>query len=220
MTESNRNVHAFLSLLMLVAVFAPACAHKIVVEIPPRIDLSPYQTIGIVTFSSNAAADLNHYATQRFMTSIQEAQPGVRFLELGAEDDVLRSVGRERLDPDALKAIGKRHGVSTVFSGSYRISDVKPKVRLTEDLASIKASASVNISLAAKHWDALTGATIWTNTQSGEWPVAKINKTTGRPVGFSLSLPEDQYGEHLSALVFAATDDFRPHYEKRKVPKP
>jgi hypothetical protein len=40
---------------IVAALVALGCAHKkIVVEIPPRIDLQPYQTIGIMEMSSNS----------------------------------------------------------------------------------------------------------------------------------------------------------------------
>jgi len=191
----------------------------VVVEIPPRIDLGSYQTIGVVEFSSNSTDKLNQFATQRFMSVIQKAQPRVRFLELGSQTELLKSVDREKLDPGAVKAIGKRYGVTTVFTGTYEISDLKPKVSLDQGLSSLSASAVVNMSLNAKQWDADTGATLWTNSRYGEWPVGNVEKESGKPVSFSISLPEDRYGHFVAKLVYGVTDDFRPHYEKRKVPR-
>ena len=205
---------------VLAAVAALGCAHKkIVVEIPPRIDLQPYQTIGIVEMSSNSTEALNQLATQRFIREIQSAQPQVRFLELGPQDPALRGVGRDRLDPDTLKALGKKFGVSTIFSGSYEISEVKPKVTVRDDLSSLSASASVSMAMVAKHWDTATGATLWTNSRHGQWPVASVSKDSKSPVSFSLSVPEDRYAQFIGKLVYAVTNDFRPHYETRKVPK-
>jgi hypothetical protein len=205
---------------VLAAVVALGCAHKkIVVEIPPRIDLQPYQTIGIMEMSSNSTDALNQLATQRFISEIQGAQPQVRFLELGAQEHVLRAVGRDRLDPDALKALGKKYGVTTIFSGSYELSELKPKVTVGDDLSSLSASASVSVAMVAKHWDTATGATLWTNSRRGQWPVASVSKDSRSPISFSLSVPEDRYGQFIGKLVYAVTDDFRPHYETRKVPK-
>jgi len=207
----------------MVALGLVACAHKIVVEIPPRIDLSGYGTIGIVQFSSpsaKATEQLDRLATERFMAAIQQAQPGVRFLELGSQRDMLTSIRRDAWDPDAVKAVGKAHGVQTVFTGRYDISNAKPKVSLGEDLSSVKAAAIVSVSLTAKHWDTGTGATLWTATRSRNWSIADVDKEAGRPVSFSVSVPEDRYGQFVSKVINAATDDFRPHYEKRKVPKP
>jgi len=51
----------------VVGLSAFGCAHTVVVEIPPKIDLQPYQTIGIVEFTSNTNGNLNQIATQKFM---------------------------------------------------------------------------------------------------------------------------------------------------------
>lgn len=201
------------------ALLAIGCAHKITVEIPPRIDLSAYQTIGILEFTSNSTEKLNQSATQRFINAIQRAQSQVRFLELGAQDKVLRAVGHPQLDPEAMKAIGKKYGVSTIFTGHYDISTVKPKVSLGTDLTSVKASANVNVSLISKQWDTATGATVWTNARYGNWPVANVDKPSGGAVSFSLSVPEEQYERFIGQLVYGVTNDFRPHYERRKAPK-
>jgi len=195
-----------------------ACAHTVVVEIPPKIDLQPYKTVGIVEFTSNSRENLNQIATQKFMGFIQNAQPQVRFLELGPEDQLLRKLGRNSLDIEALQAIEKKYGVSSIFTGGFEISDVAPKVRIGTDLSSIRASAVVNISMVSRHWDTASGATIWTSSRQGHWEVAGFNSNS-KDISFSMNGPEDQYGRYLGELAFAVTDHFRPHYEKRNAPK-
>jgi phage antirepressor YoqD-like protein len=198
------------------------CAHKVVVEIPPRINLESFQTIGIVEFSSdshNASERLDQLATQNFMNMIQEAQPKVRFLELGPQEELLKSLNRGKIDPEAIKAIGEKYKVSSIFTGSYEISEVRPKISLSEDLSSVNASAMVNIRMVAKQWEAATGATLWTNSRFGDWPLANVSKSSGNPFSFSMSHPEEKYGQFITKLVYVVTDDFRPHYETRKVKK-
>ncbi len=195
------------------------CAHKVLVEIPPRIDLQSFQTIGIVEFSSNSTDQLNDFATQKFMAMIQSAQPQVRFLELGSEKELLKAIGHDRMDPETIKAIGKKYGVKTIFAGTYQISEAKPRVSLGEDLSSINASAVVNVLMTSKHWDAETGATLWTNSRYGEWPVAGVKKGSGGIISFNVSDPEDKYGQFIGKLAYAVTDDFRAHYEERVAPK-
>ena len=219
MKQPCRNAQVTIWGSVMFSVLALGCAHKITVEIPPRVDLQSYQTIGIVEFSSNSTEQLNQMATQKFMSVIQGAQPGVRFLELGPADQALKLVGRERLDPDAMKALGKKYGVSTIFTGTYEVSTIKPKITLGEDLSSVSASANVGISLVSKHWDTGTGATLWTKSRQGQWAVSKLRKDSGSFVSLSVSLPEDRYGQFIEELVYAVTNDFRPHYERRKVPK-
>jgi hypothetical protein len=207
----------------VIYLWTAGCAHTrtIVVEIPPRIDLQPFQTIGIVEFSSpstQANDALNQLATQKFMSYIQGAQPQVRFLELGSESHVLHSVNHEQLDLEALKAIGKKYGIGSIFTGVYDISDVKPSMSIGGDLTSLNVSAAVNISLVSKHWDTKTGATIWTDSRHGQWNVAGFHKGADLPGSISISDPGDSYGRHLEQLDYAVTDSFRPHYQRRTVP--
>ena len=214
------NLRTFIIFLgsLVVGLSAFGCAHTVVVEIPPKIDLQPYKTIGIVEFTSNSKENLNQIATQKFMGVIHNAQPQVRFLELGPEDQLVKKLGRNSLDIEAIKAIEKKYGVSSIFTGSFEISDVKPKVSIGTDLSSVRASAVVNISMVSKHWDTVSGATIWSNSRQGHWKVAGIHSDS-KDISFSVNNPEDQYGLYLEDLAFAVTDHFRPHYERRDAPK-
>jgi hypothetical protein len=202
----------------LVAVLSAfGCAHSVVVEVPPKIDLRSYQTIGIVEFASNSGKNLDRIATQKFMGFIQEAQPQVRFLELGPEAQLLHKFGRDSLDIEVIKEIGETYGVSSVFTGSFEISDMKPKVSIGTNLSSLRASAVVNISMISKHWDTGSGATIWSSSRQRQWKVAGIDSNSN-DISFSMNHSEDQYGRCLEELAFAVTDTFRPHYEKRDAP--
>ena len=212
-----RTLKIFLGSL-LVGLSAFGCAHTVVVQIPPKIDLQPYETIGIVEFASNSQENLNQIATQKFMGYIQNAQPQVRFLELGPEDRLVEELGRNALDIETVKAIGKKYGVSSIFTGNFEISNVQPEVSIAKDLSSLRASAVVNISMVSKHWETASGATIWSNSRQGHWKVAGI-RSDARDISFSMKDPKEQYGRHIEDLAYALTDDFRPHYEKRNVPK-
>jgi len=203
---------------LVVGLSAAGCAHTVIVEIPPKIDLQPYQTIGIVEFTSNSSEKLNQIATQKFMGFIQNAQPHLRFLELGPEDQLVNKLGRNSMDIEAIKAIEKKYGVSSIFTGSFQISDIAPEVTIGTNLSSLRASAVVNVSMVSKHWDTLSGATIWSKSRQGHWKVADIHSNS-KDISFSMNNPEDHYGRYLEELAFGVTDNFRPHYEKRDAPK-
>ncbi|HBX42983.1 MAG TPA: hypothetical protein DEH27_03900 [Deltaproteobacteria bacterium] len=203
---------------LVVSLLAVGCAHTVIVEIPPKIDLQPYKTIGIVEFTSNSNENLNRIATQKFIGFIQDAQPQVRFLELGPEDRLVTRLGRDSLDIEAIKAIERKYGVSSVFTGSFEISNVQPNVRFGTDLSSIHASAAVSISMVSRHWETVSGATIWSNSRQGRWKVGGIHSDS-KDISFSVNTSEDQYGRYLEELAFALTDNFRPHQEKRDAPK-
>jgi len=213
------NLHTFKIFLgsLVIGLSSFGCAHTVVVEIPPRIDLQPYKTIGIVEFASNSKEDLNQIATQKFMGFIQNAQPQVRFLELGPEDQLVRKLDRDSLDIEAIKAIEKKYGVSSVFTGSFEISYSMPNISIGTDLSSLRATAVVNISMVSKHLDTGSGATIWSNSRQGHWKVAGFNSNS-KDISLSMNNSDDQYGRYLEELAFAVTDNFRPHYEKRDAP--
>ena len=48
------------------------------VEVPPRVDLAEWRTIGIVDFRGGSDPELPELATRQFVQMIQSAQPGVR----------------------------------------------------------------------------------------------------------------------------------------------
>lgn len=208
------------ALAVLPVIFLFACGPKtIVVEVPPRIDLQSYGAIGVVDFTSDPTDKLNQVATQKFMSIVQASQPNVRFLELGPMDQLLNAVGRERMDREALKILGTQYNVDTIFTGAYEISDVKPQIRVGEDLSSISAAATVRISLTLRHLHTKTGVTLWTNSRQGQWPVAKVGTATGGGLAISMSDPQDRYAQFMGQLIHAVADDFRHHYERRLVPE-
>lgn len=208
-----------LAAALLVTALLPGCGKKtVVVEIPPRIDLQAYDTIGVVDFTSSQPDErLDAFATQRFMAVIQASQPGVRFLELGPASPLLAAVDRDRIDAETMRLVGQRHRVDTVFTGTYEIAHLTPQVALGQDLTSLSASARVKVTLAVRQWDTSRGATLWTNTHWGEWPVAGITKRAGLPVSVSVTDPRSRYGDFLDQLVRAVTTDFRVRYERRRV---
>src|ERR1044071_3495951 len=81
------------------------------VSVAPRVDVKGDGTLGVVDFTSNSGGAGGARATQQLQEQIQAAQPGTRFIELGSREAVLAAVGRNQLDADAAKRIGKRYGV-------------------------------------------------------------------------------------------------------------
>lgn len=217
MRTSRFRTMAILLGFILSGVSFSGCAHTVVVEIPPKIDLKAYKTIGIVEFSSNSRENLNRISTEKFMGFIQDAQPQVRFLELGPEGPLLAALGFSSLDIQAIRAIGEKYGVSSVFTGHIEISDVNPVLNIGGDMSSIRASAVVSISMASKHLDTASGATIWSNSRQRQWKVAGL-RTDSKDMSFDMDASDEKYGRYVEELAFAITVPFRPRYEKRDAP--
>ena len=204
----NRQV---LSYAMVLFVVLLGCRSPKVL-VPPRCDLGPYKTLGIVSFTSNSSGNLEEYATRKFMQSVQGAQSGVRILELGDETRVLDAIDRDELDFEAMRLIGKQWGVDAVFAGYLDVMDVRPRVDFTTIVKSMSLEADVEASLAGRLVETDSGATIWTRSVSGQAPVAHVRVASGGLVDFGASDPERAYGRLVGSLVRSVTTDFRAHW--------
>ena len=194
-----------------------ACSHTQKILVPPRIDLKTYKAIGVIDFSSTAKSDLCEYLTQNYIQTVQSAQPGVRFLELGSKEHVLAHVSRKELDLEAIKSIGGAYHVDALIFGQFSATDPKPHVRLSSTWQSMQAGAVVEASLITKIWETDSGVILWTNSTARKKKVAGLYANTNGNIKFGASDPEEAYGHLVPELVYANTADFRSYYEYRKV---
>ena len=193
------------------------CSHTEQVLIPPHMDLAPYRIIGVIEFSSNREPELKQYVTQNYLQRVQNAQPHVRFLELGSQDLVLSKVKSKQLDYEAIKSIGRLYNIDAILYGNLNLSEVKPKIRLSSAWQSIRAGADVEASLVTKLWETDKGVMRWTNSSQGKDSVARLSANTSGNISFGAKDPEETYGKLIPKLVYTNTADFRSHYETRRV---
>lgn len=193
------------------------CAHTEKVLVPPRVELKAYQTIGVIEFSTNAEDTLKPYVTQNFIQNVQSAQPGTRILELGGEDQVLRSMGHSKLDPEAVQSIGRKYHVDALILGHLEVSEIKPQVKVYPAAKALNARAYIEAALSTRILETGSGATLWTRATSGKTPVAGISLMEGGPFSIGISDPSEKYGKLIPELVYVNTSDFRSFYEYRKV---
>jgi len=215
MTKSTWN--KALSIILICFPILSACAHTEKVLVPPRIDLKSYKAIGVINFSSTPRDDLREYVTQNYIQTIQSAQPGVRFLELGSKEHVLTKIRRKQLDLDAIKSIGGAYNVDALIFGHFTATDPKPTVRFSSTWQSLQAGAVVRASLITKIWETESGVVLWTNSSARKKKVAGLKADTDGNIRFGASDPEEAYGHLVPELVHANTADFRSYYEYRKV---
>src|SRR5882762_1053746 len=157
---------AFLVLFRSLGIPGCSGSRYVTVRVPPEVDLRSYQAVGIIEFGSNADATINRYATQRFQSSVQSAQPGTRLVELGTAESVLAAVGARQLDADAIKKIGTRFGVAAVFDGNIKCSEPKVNVRGIRDCATAKGGARAEMrgDMLARLVETKTAASVWSNS--------------------------------------------------------
>ena len=193
------------------------CSHTEKVQVPPRVELNTYRTIGVIEFSTNAEDTLKPYVTQNFIENIQSAQPGTRILELGDQDQLLRSMGHSKLDLETIQSIGRKYGVDALILGHLEVSEIKPKINLYTAAKTLNAKAYIEAALRTRILETDSGATFWTRANSAKTHVAKIYVTDRGALSFGVSDPREKYGKLVPHLVYDNTSDFRSRYEYRTV---
>jgi len=180
--------------------------------LPPRVDLRPYGTLGMIELSSNAQGNLAPYTSQKILHSLQEAQPGTLVVELGTLQNALGSVGHSELDIEAIRALGSKYGVGGILTGNLQVEKVKPSINIVSTLATMNVSAYVEAMLSAKLVETKSGATVWSNSAQGRENVASVSLMGGDPV-FNAKDPDKAYGQLVHHLVGYICNDFWSHYK-------
>src|SRR5262245_7247746 len=198
-----------LSLLApLVLLFA--CSKTVLVTVPPRMEVSRYETLGIVDVTSNAERGLGARAARQLQEQIQAAQPGTRFIELGEREALLAAVGAKQLDPAALRRIGEKYGVGAVFVGELSYSEPTMEVKLG-DLSKLEGGmrSEVKGDISSRLIETANGASVWSRSAWARRQIGSVQVSTQHGVsgGARDSNPREAM---LPGLVHELTHDFRP----------
>lgn len=180
--------------VLLVALSGLACAsHSILV--PPRLNLVPYGSVGLVTFTmENAKGTLNDLATKRFEEYVLAAQTGIEVREFAQADSAQALGGGDR-------------GVPVVFFGHLKVSNVKPSGGLIGlSLPHVEATVSADLSVELR--STKTGGVLWRSSATATEKVGQLAIVGGQPE-FSARDPNDAYGNLVNRLVYAVTYDVR-----------
>jgi hypothetical protein len=208
-------VNSSLKTIFLGAVLVAFCGcggRKVLM--PPPVDLQAFRRIGLVEFSSNPKGNLQGLASQEFLESVQASQPGVPVLELGGQDKVLAAIGRDKVDSEAIRAIGRKFDVDAVIIGNLEVTDVKPSLDVKQVLSSVGVQADVEAALTTRLLEAESGATVWTRSARSKETVANLGFRKG-DVHFGATDPEATYGSLIQKLVRHVTQDFRSYWVKQ-----
>jgi len=195
--------------LVLVVIIYTGCG-PMVLE-PPLVDLFSMEKIGLIAFNlEEAEGNLGQMATQRFLQEIQWAQRGVQVVELGTEEEVLASIEQERLGPEAAKAIGDKYGLTAFFTGSVRVSDIRPEIDLATIIKTLSVRASFTIEITGRLIGTDSSVTVWTDSVADKKSVARLSLSEGHIPWFDLRSQDKIYRKMIDRLVMAVTRDFRP----------
>ena len=206
----NQRIWLCLSVVSVLLVLG--CGPKVMV--PPEIDLKEYESVGLIDFSSDAEGTLGKFVTQKFLEEISLSQKGARIIELGSMGEVLKSVQRDKMDPEAVQAIGQKHNLNSIIIGDLEVSDVKPSISLSSIISHMSVKAEVEASVTVKLLETEHGATVWTDSAQDKRNVAHVSIFSGGAVHFDAKDPEEAYGDLARSLVREVTEDLRISYKR------
>jgi len=205
-----------LLLLILSSLFA--CAKTVSVFVPPRFDLTQFERVGVIDSTTNVDPSIGRYATQQLEEYIHAAQAGIPFIELGMEEEVLKSVESDRLDPEAIQKIGKKYNVAAVLHSDIVYSDVKTDVNMKE-IVNLKAKVQtyLNATLSVRLNETGGGAIVWSDSTAFKRTLSKINFSKSSGPSFGMNGYDDAHRKLIPDMVHAVTNDFRGRYVKKRV---
>jgi hypothetical protein len=211
-----RNIVA---LALLLGIWGCSSTRTVLVDVPPRLDLKSYGTLGVIDFASNYDAATNTRATREFVTQIHGAQPGTRVLELGPREALLASVGVKQLDAEAMRRIGVKSNVDAIFVADIVYSDPKTDIRIN-DLSKLDGNLRTEVrgDLSVRLVEAKSGASVWSGSSWARRQVNRVSVSASQGISGSTS-DADPRNEMVPSLVQYATEDFRPSTVRRTVPK-
>jgi len=183
--------------------------------VPPRIDLTAHEIIGVIDFTCAAKTALAPLATTRFIEAARQDQGMVRITRLGTASEVLQAIGQQRLDPAAFKALGEKYGVATIVMGDLAISEVRPNISVFKSLTSLGVSADVQATLDVQIVEAASGASLWSRSAGATRQIGGASLSGNRNVSLDIDNPDNAYVELVNHLVYAVTPEFRVTWERR-----
>jgi len=209
-------------ILMVVAILSiSTCGPKVM--LPPKIDLTKYQRVGIVNFSCNAEGNMDEFATHRFIELIRWYQKSAQIVELDLEKDILDSLKLDKLSLEMIQKIGKKYMVDALFTGRLQIEEVQPLLKMylggprpvsgTSNVEGRRVAAMVKASLTTRLWDTQHGGTIWLTSTTDENMVDQATVQTGGKIIFDARDPRQAFWELINPLVKIVAVDLKPRHE-------
>lgn len=183
------------------------CGPKVMV--PPKIDLTQHEVVGIIEFGPPSEGELGPYVTKKFTEAIRRDQGMVRIVELGTENEVLKAIGHDNLDKAAYKELGEKYDVRTIFAGEVGASIRPADLSVTPGFGSVKVAAEMIVSLDAQMVETFTGASIWSDSESETKKVGEISIFGSRDFDFDAENPDKVMDDLIEEVVEEVTKDFR-----------
>lgn len=184
--------------------FAAGCAPRV-----PIVDLTEYGRIGFIDVSCSAEGEIARLASQKLIQKILEIdRDKITVIELGSEEEILRALGRERIDPETIQMIGKKYNIGVIVSSHLNISEVRPHLDISLIKESFGVKADVDASLIVKLLETEGGGTLWTDSVEDTESIASVSIGSGGLFLFDAGTPEKAYGDLVKSLVRKISSHF------------
>lgn len=177
-----------------------------IARIPPKVDLKPYNQIGVISFNlENARGDIGDLVASKFIRAISKSQRKTHLIKIGSTKQAQRRIGKSELD---VKAVGKRYEVDALFTGTVSLSDVEAYIEESGLSRNLKVLANANLTITAQLISTATGEVLWTNSVTEKRKLSQIRMRGGIPE-FAAYDPNRAYGLIIEDLLDKLTADFR-----------
>ncbi len=184
--------------------FAAGCVPAV-----PVVDLTEYGRIGFIDVSSSAEGEIAKVASQELVEKIMQIDKDkITVVELGSEEEILQTLGRERIDPETIQMIGKKYNVGVIVSSHLNISEVRPHIDISFVKESFGVKADVDASLIVKLFETEGGGTLWSDSVQDTESVASVKIGSGGLFRFDAGTPEEAYGKLIRNLIRKISSHF------------
>jgi len=188
---------SYIIIAVVLLLFTAGCVSGV-----PVIDLTEYGRVGFIDVNSSAEGEIAKLASQKLIEKILEIdRDKITVVELGSEEEILRALGRERIDPETIQMIGKKYNVGVIVSGRLSISEVRPHIDISLIRESFGVKADVDASLMVKLLETEGGGTLWTDLVRDTKSVASVRIGSGGLFHFDAGTPEKAYGKLVRSLI-------------------
>jgi hypothetical protein len=208
--------HVVLAALLLFL----GCGPKL--RIPPKVDLTRYERVGLIGFCCNAEGNMHDYLTRRFLLALRSYQKEARIIELGSEEEVTKSVQAEEINPEAIRRIGRKYNVDVVITGNLKVIEVRPLFKLQRggarpvagksQIRGTRASADVKAQATARLWETEQGGTFWMASAYGDQMVDQVTVISEQKVIFDAEDLYKAFWDLVNPMVKILCEDFKAKY--------
>lgn len=215
------NRRSLLFICILIPLLSMSCGPKVM--IPPNVDLTRYDRVGVIGFGCNADGKMDEYFKRRFLLRVRSYQKDARIIDLGSEEEILMSAETEWIDSRSIQAIARRHNVDAIFTGDLEVVEVWPLVVYSplfrppfyRTMAEgMRCKAVVTVCLTLTLWETRSGTRIWRTSACREEMVDQVKVVTLREVIFDAGDPYKAFWDLVNPLVKEMCADFKIRHKR------